>query len=183
MFARQVLSADPQTRRIGYAKSSAYFRIARTLPHAGDLERGLERCEPIQEILDNPANLWPSKYPMTSFVYRIRDQMGKVYGGSPISAASKFLWLRYKDPFVIYDSQARRFLGTRAGDYEDYVMKWEASYNAMKVEIQRACNALLPLKSFLSNAQSVDDKEYSLSINQRWFERRVHDIFLWEAGK
>ena len=119
---------------------------------------------------------------MASVVDRVRNAIGDVYGGSPLSAASKFLWLLNKDPFVIFDSRARRYLGTAKGDYEAFVAKWEESYSSLGDTIRRASSNLSTMRLYLSAGRSLEDNEVAETVNQEWFARRIHDIYLWEAG-
>ena len=93
------------------ANGASYFRVARTLPRAADVNVGKPRYGPLLCILEDADHQWREDQEMTSLVDRVRNAIGGVYGGSPLSAASKFLWLLNKDPFVIFDSRARRHLG------------------------------------------------------------------------
>jgi len=118
---------------------------------------------------------------MTDTVCRVSEHIGATYGGSPLSAASKFLWLLHKDPFVIFDSRARRHLGG-SEMYVEYVERWEVSYSSMRDRIRHACRNLLSMRLYLSKAHSLTEAAVAETAGQEWFARRVHDIFLWQAG-
>lgn len=182
-IVEELHSPSRNTRIAALAQGASYFRVARTLPRAADLGRGLARCEPVLEILERPGNRWGAGRERIELVTTVRDQLGAVYGGLPLSAASKFLWLRHRDPFAIYDSQARTSLGTPEGDYPEFVARWEDSYQSMREGIREACRPLPLMRRYLSVGHRLSEPEVAAAVEEEWFARRVHDIFLWEAGR
>ena len=181
-ITNKLKSPDRNLRLKALANGASYFRVARTLPRAADVNLGKPRYGPLLCILEDADHQWREGQEMTSLVDRVRNAIGGVYGGSPLSAASKFLWLLNKDPFVIFDSRARRHLGTPEGEYEKFVAKWEESYSSLRDTIRRASCSLSTMRLYLSAGQSLTDDKVAETVHQEWFARRVHDIYLWEAG-
>ena len=176
-------SRNPEKKCEALAAAATYFRVARSLPRKADSEIGKGRCRPILDILQERARRPKDTVDMIDVVRLTSDKMGAVYGGTPLSAASKFLWLRYRDPFVIFDSQVRRQLGTRDSDYRQFVAAWEENYNSMQGPIREACIDLPALRSYLLVGNEVSDCEMLGTVTKEWFHRRVHDIYLWSAGR
>ena len=176
-------SPDRSSRIEALANGASYFRVARTLPRVADVDLGKPRYGPLLKILEDADHQWREGQEMPRVVDRVRNAIGGVYGGSPLSAASKFLWLLNKDPFVIFDSRARRHLGTAKGEYEEFVARWEESYSSLRGTIRSASRNLSTMRLYLSAGHSLADNEVAETVNQEWFARRIHDIYLWEAGK
>jgi len=181
-ITNKLKSPDRNLRLEALANGASYFRVARTLPRAADVNLGKPRYGPLLCILEHADHQWREGQKMTSLVDRVRKAIGCEYGGSPLSAASKFLWLFNKDPFVIFDSRARRQLGTAEGKYEDFVAKWEKSYSSLRGSIRRASCNLSTMRLYISAGHSLTDNEVAETVHQEWFARRIHDIYLWEAG-
>src|SRR5712691_8629898 len=95
------------------------YKVARTLLLKLD---GPARYERLLDIIDS---LEPAQFE-NNVVEEIRDvatRISEKYGGrNVLSATTKFLWIKIKQPILIYDSQARNALGAR--DLADFYDKW-----------------------------------------------------------
>ena len=172
------------------AKGASYFRVARTLPRAADVCIGKKRFDPLLDVLEKSDHQLREGQEMTNVVDRVQEAIRCKYGDSArsapskfLSAASKFLWLLNKDDFVIFDSRTRRHLGTAEGDYEEFVARWEKSYSSLRCAIRRASCNVSAMRLYLSAGLSLTDNKVAETVHQEWFTRRIHDIYLWEAGK
>ena len=73
-------------------------------------------------------------------------------------------------------------LGTAEGEYEEFVARWEESYSSLRGTIRRTSCNLSTMRLYLSAGTSLTDSEVVETVHQEWFARRIHDIYLWEAG-
>ena len=109
--------------------------------------------------------------------------MSRILGACQLSFTTKFLWLKFKHPVIIYDSQARKAVGLNStDDLAIYYKNWYASFNENKALIVQACSKLAD-QHLYSVDQLIGTQEYIQSISsQLWFHERVHDIYLWNKG-
>jgi len=160
-------AVDRATRLKALQRCAGYFRIARKFPTRFDIERGIPRLDPVLVILDTlPARLRADR--LVDIVDLTSQRLATAYGRKGLlSAATKLLWLIYRDPVILYDSQVRASLGVRAGDYAAYVRRWHALYSRHAVEIRSAASRIrIP----------------GVPSEREWFRRRVFDIYLWAEG-
>jgi len=119
-------------------------------------------------------------------VCKLASEIERLYGKHTVSAASKFLWFRYRSPVVMYDSQARGYLqGLCKKDcstYQSYRATWRERYAAEEDSVRDACAELVHVKSF-SLAREVDDEALQSLVREEWFQERVFDWFLWGNGR
>ena len=98
-----------------------------------------------------------------------------------MSLTTKFLWLKIKQPILIYDAQARIALETKDGDLAGYYKKWQEKFKIKQYEIEDVCSKLPNMYLY---AHSKDDvtKQYIKRISSEpWFHERVFDIYLWSG--
>ena len=104
--------------------------------------------------------------------------LGDRYGALPLSAASKFLWVRFRSPVVVYDMLVSDGLHLRYGykydGYPNYYKIWTTSYRENEERIREACNELNAIKKF-TLASEVPQKDLSELISRQWFMERVFD--------
>lgn len=104
-----------------------------------------------------------------------------------LSAASKLLWLSFREPFVIYDSRAVNALSKKLGrkfgrrDYAAYSAAWRSEYAAVESAIECAASRL-PMGRIFMPSCSLTNRELLQLAKMPWFKERVFDIFLWELG-
>ena len=172
-------SRSREDRRSALRQAAAFFRIARTLPTKG--ESGLQRYDPILDALENlPSARTVTTTAVDGVVAAFATSIGAHYQQGVISAASKILWLWYRDPVVIYDERARNALGATPWDYAAYRRLWEAKYASAADEIQDACLRLPRMRNYA--AVTLSSKEVRALASESWFQRRVFDIKLWKDG-
>src|SRR5882724_1155823 len=62
---------------------------------------------------------------------------------------TKFLWIKIKQPILIFDSQARNALGIRNNNgLEDFYVKWRAGFEDNKTAIANACSKLPDMNKY-----------------------------------
>ena len=122
-----------------------------------------------------------------SIVCGLAEAFQSAYGRYAISAASKLLWIRYRSPVVIYDSQAIACLNKtvsgnlREGEYKPYRQEWLRQFAEREESIRSACAELCRVKDF-SLAHAMSDAELMELVSSRWFQERVFDKYLWSGG-
>ena len=178
------LSSESRSIRLETLRRAAiHFGVARTLPRAYDEGRGKPRLSPALTVLDRNTRRAIRPQDAKEVVRRTRDQLGAAYGGrAPLSVATKFLWLRNQNVFVIYDSQARTALGTRNGDYDAYLDRWHEGYFRLRDDLRRVSSALPRHRRYLSCGQAVSEQDIHDAVCEEWFWKRVYDIYLWRRG-
>ena len=160
-----------------------FFQVARNLPRKYDVDRGQKRYEPLLHEFQKLPSAHDFEYDYVDQVDQFQKHIGAQYGGrSLISLSSKLLWLRYRDPFIIYDSRVRKALGVASADYGEFASKWLKCFEAHRSRIVSVCNTLPSILRYLA-AQSADmEEEVGTVISKPWFHRRVLDIYLWHEG-
>jgi len=176
-YCHAVASEDIEQRRQGLRNASGHFRIARNLPEqyeqAGRFQTVLEYLGDIHNATDDNV---------VDIVNDFQKQISQAYGGrNVLSAATKFLWLKLKSPVRIYDSQARTALGTNINDYSAFNAAFTIKYTEVKDQIACACSSLVHVISYTVNPTIATQKLEEL-VHQQWFQERVFDIYLWNAG-
>jgi len=122
---------------------------------------------------------------MADLVVTFSSQLGEAYprksGLNPklLSAASKFLWMRFRSPVVLYDRYAWQWIKEigklrDTSSYTEYVRGWRKSFCGYKEDIAAACAEIVPFKHFTLAADMVDDELRQL-VQQAWFQERVFD--------
>jgi hypothetical protein len=107
------------------------------------------------------------------------------YAPELLSAASKFLWMRFKKPIVIYDRYAWQWIKRahrlhHSGSYIDYVGSWRVSFRDSERAISKACHGLVPFMSY-TLAAAMSKKELKELVRQDWFRERVFDHAIIDA--
>jgi hypothetical protein len=172
-----------------------FFRIARNLPLTYDVQATpkRKRYEPVLDIIDRAtqADFQGDHDHLLTAIERIRKQIKDRYGGAKgkdvRSATTKFLWLKFKSPIIIFDSRALRALADRKKvkrpcGLSEYYNAWRGFFNDHAGDVNKACAALKEVLDFSWNpkkAREIYDSEIS---GQRWFKEKVFDIYLWNLG-
>lgn len=160
--------------------AAKYYKVARNFPIKS--ENGRVRYERILKIIDKVV---ASEFygDTVSSVEKVESKIRGVYkGGSVLSATTKLLWLKIRNPIIIYDSQARKALNAKDGDFSDFYEKWHAAYEKDKEPIASACSKLSRISRY-SCDQTIATKDYVKTISaQPWFQERVFDVYLWHKG-
>jgi len=162
-------------------KAANFYRVARNLP--SKYEGDLKRYELVLDIIDSlkPADF--KKDPIEE-IYKIKDKISDKYGKRGVlSLTTKFLWIKFKEPILIYDSQASMALGIKSEGLSSYYKKWREEFKDNKTAIVDACSKLPDMYKYAAN-QETGTKEYIDEIaSATWFHERVFDAYLWHKGK
>ncbi len=182
-FCEALQGDDEAVKLQALTEAATFYRVARNLPRAHDVDNGIPRYKPVLEVIDALA---PNTFLGTQLIPSIRGVMSQIserYGGRGVmSLTTKFLWLKMKSPIVIYDRQARNALGTNSGDIDAYYSRWREQFNLSCNEIDAAC-ATLPRVHEYSVAPDLATPRYIEGIaSQPWFKERVFDVYLWSLG-
>lgn len=150
---------------VALTKIAGKYRVARTLPRSGDIERGLRRFQPVADALVASDPTEGAIHAVISLSARLKI----AYGREALSAASKFLWFQRSDSVVIYDSQAltslrRHHPGLPRADYGAYYHAWQSSFRDILPAITAACH------------------QHGAPTNSA-FTARVFDWMIWANGK
>ncbi len=177
----QALANGDKSEKLAALKSAGgFYKVARNLD--SKYEKGLIRYEPVLDIIDP---LKPSQFENDTVkeIREIEGTLSEKYGNkSLLSLTTKFLWIKIKQPILIYDSQVRIALGTKSDDLDAYYKRWREEFKANQKEIVDVCSKLADMNKYAVN-QEVGTKEYIRKIsNNTWFHERVFDIYLWNKG-
>jgi hypothetical protein len=157
-----------------------HFRVARSF-------KGLASERAVESIVDSLQDVDSQKASSPEEkVITLASHFKKNFGQFNVSASSKLLWLRYRSPFVIYDSRAvlaiQRESGTfKAQDYELYCRRWRALYGNNLEDIRRATLRLREWATLLPPWNKTPH-DVAMLASEAWFVERVFDRFLWERG-
>ncbi|MGH9343801.1 MAG: hypothetical protein ACRD19_08575 [Terriglobia bacterium] len=184
---------DRETRLRAVQKIARRYKISRNFRKLQDefngsrLTRVLDALDSIKRP-DTPEDVDGA---VNTLANRFKEEYGKI----TISAASKFLWFRYRSPVVIYDSRAHKGLNNllkktgndmimvKDHDYPAYRKVWSEQFGQREVSesIEKACDELVSVKPF-SFAWRMSDENFTRIVESRWFHERVFDDFLWWKG-
>lgn len=179
-YCKSLTSNDITTQRQALGAAGSHFRVARNLPIKYESERGLQRYQPVLNILNELGDVTPSN--VVEIVENTRQRISSEYGQrNVLSLTTKFLWLKIKSPVRIYDRQARIALGTPEGDFGAFNDAFTAKYAESQNQIEKACSSLADMVSY-SVQPNMQQTELQELVSLRWFQERVLDIYLWNQG-
>ena len=182
-FVKGLQPSNNRKIRLYWLKeAAAYYQVIRNF--AEEYDKG-ERLGKALDALDELKDPITSDNINTN-VNTLAALFKSSYKQNLLSAASKFLWIRYKSPVVIYDDRARRGLklvarikrlGTGYSPYRETWLKLFEKYTTGN----SAHDGLSILKDY---APSDSDKaELESILGTDWFRERVFDKFLWWNGR
>jgi hypothetical protein len=172
------ISTVPDAENI--RKALNYFQVARTfkgLNEPGKVDVILDRLIAVRDdsTLESPHEK----------VDRLASELRFTFGKVNVSAASKLLWLTFRDPFIIYDKRAvdalSRHFHHSFASYEQYLQAWREEYLKSEAAIRAAVKELPKARLFMRLSQAPDPELLRMA-HETWFVERVFDIFLWEVG-
>ena len=185
--------ASPKAVCEAMSKMAAVYNINRTLWRNGEscrLEGARRLLMEVPRPLTDPS--------VAEAVDRLSHDLGAAYPrqakGEPdeakyapelLSAASKFLWMRFKDPIVMYDRFAWQWIQRagqlhREGSYADCLGAWRKSYADAEDEIVEVCAELVTIRRF-TLAETMPEQEFRMLVGQTWFKQRVFDHAIVDA--
>jgi hypothetical protein len=157
------------------AEVAACYGVARTLKTI-DEEFRLDGAYKALQAIEQPTEI-----DVVNKVVAFSHDLGRAYGSIPLSAASKFLWMRFRSPVVIYDSVVSKWLWKTCGycydGYANYYSLWLKKYSEFEEEIEQACAELTQIKKF-TLACEVSDEQLTAWTSSRWFRERTFDHFM-----
>jgi len=174
------ISSTPTDKDI--RKALSYFQVSRTF-------EGLKEPAKVALILKSLVQVRTDQSLAASEdkVNKLTELLLPEFNQNNLSAASKLLWLSYRDPYVIYDSRAVRALTRDFGyrfqdrDYAAYSRSWRQEYAIRQTSIEAAVKELPKGRIFMRSYPFSDDALLAMA-KEPWFLERVFDIFLWEVG-
>jgi hypothetical protein len=147
---------------------------------------GIARLAPVRTALQEiatPVSDEDAKACVADFVTALQ----RTYHRDLWSAASKFLWMRFRQPIIIYDSLAWKWMCDDGrcpanGGYGGFHDAWRSSFEEHRQKVHAACEDLLSarVRRFLCPSD-VTELEYEASVSSRWFAERVFDHALLNA--
>lgn len=160
---------------------ATYYSVARTLPRIEDQEEyrlgtAYKELRAIEYIPDGEV---------ANTVCTYAEKLKCVYGHTALSAASKFLWMRFRDPIIIYDSITLQWLHSnkefdkKKCEYAPFLDAWLAAYAKVEGGIREACCDLRGIKRFI--LREVSDDELFACTSSSWFMKRVFDYSMTYA--
>ena len=162
---------DPESGARVLAEVAAYYRVARTLPERDESSRLISAY---QDLLAIPG---VTVFEVPNVVDGYAEALNSKYGRTALSAASKFLWVRFREPVIIYDSITSDWLARNAGfrynGYRDFCEAWLNAYQLHEDEIRDACYQLNSIRPFILNA--ISERELNELSSETWFMKRVFD--------
>lgn len=173
--------SDENVQLEALREAAIFYGVARNLPCKHDSHIG--RLKPILDVI---ASVLPQDFQephLIPKVLEVRNALSNAYGGNDLlSLTTKFLWLRLKQPIIIYDGNARRALQATDGDLKDFYSKWRNQFGRNRTAIQNACNLLQGIHRFSIDPVSATPQYISKVASEEWFQERVFDIYLWHEG-
>jgi hypothetical protein len=168
----------------GITDAVSFFQVARNLPRRFDVDYGLRRYEPLLSAFLQFNQMDVSNSNFIQIMEHFVDALADAYGGDRlISLSSKLLWLRYREPFIIYDSRARNSLDTPYGDYPRFVSSWKNAFQLQRDDIANACEDILDNLEFVFFSPGIDYvEEANEVVSESWFHERVFDHYLWHLA-
>ena len=181
------LDVSPAASCEALSRMAAFYNINRNLATKDEAWR-LEAVHNLLRRVQRPA----TDQEVAECVENFSIELGKAYprksGTTPtlLSAASKFLWMRFQSPVVMYDRYAWQWIKDIAklrdtSSYAEYLQAWCTSFSDYKAEIAEACSEIVPFKRFTLAGGMADDQLRKL-VQEVWFRERVFDHAIVEAA-
>jgi hypothetical protein len=164
-------------------QAANFYGVARKLRKEFDEEIGLPRLEPVLRVLEALQYEVVVENQPVDLVNKVREEISQKYGGwDTLSLTTKFLWLKYRDPVVIYDNSVRMALDVEAGDYQQYLHGWRRQYHQKERLISEVCKRLPSVHRYAARTDFASP-EYIREVGEEpWFQRRVFDTYLRHVG-
>jgi hypothetical protein len=157
-----------------------YFQVARMFKALKSDHAAQAVADALRDV-DEESTLSPVQK-----VVALASCFKKRFNQLNLSTASKLLWLKHKEPYVVHDSRAvsaLKEMGARFtnANYEKYWSCWREQYCRRQSEVRKAASRLHEIRRFLPHWHRKENELTALAL-QEWFLERVFDIYLWELG-
>ena len=159
-------------------EAAAFYRVARNLPKTGDEKKGMIRYQPVLEIIDKVTH--PLKESeVINVVNDAQEAISKSYNGREVlSLTTKFLWLKVRNPILIYDRRTKDALKAETGNYEDFCNKWKKKNENYLDGIEVACKKLYKMSAYTINP-TIATEDYIKKIPRNSGSRTESLIFIF----
>lgn len=176
-------SGDESLQLAALKNAGAFYRVARNLPGKHEVEKKVVRYKPVLDVLNAIDENDVVIDRLDSLILESNRAISGNYGGrETLSLTTKFLWLKFRSPIKIYDSQARAALGAKAGDISGFNAAWLECFHKHCSDVQASCERLAQVSEY-SNDPQIATPSYIKAIGkQQWFQERVFDVYLWNLG-
>ncbi|MHB1642830.1 MAG: hypothetical protein ACYDD9_00170 [Acidithiobacillus sp.] len=178
-FSERISSADTKDSLDAFHGAAKYYKVTRNFAHSGESKR-LQGALDLVLAVEGPL----SAGNVCEKVNTLAGAFAQTYGKNAVSAASKFLWLRYRSPVVIFDGRAvswlraKRYKVPHGSSYQVYRNKWLEAYSDNESRIRSACADLAAVRDYSMACEWSADEVASVA-SSRWFQERVFDKYLW----
>jgi len=161
-------------------KATHYYKISRNLPSEFDEGKNFPRYKPVLNILESLTRADVIGRPLDPII-ETENRISEVYGGrGTLSLTTKLLWLKMRDPIIIYDKEVRTALGTPDGDLPSYYEAWKQEYKNYEDQISSVCAKLSKISKYSYN--NIPAERIEKLSSKRWFKKRVFDVYLWHKA-
>lgn len=178
-FSERIGGFDRDDSLQAFHEAAKYYKVTRNFSDLED-EKRLAAAHDLVLAVPDPI----IEENVCETVQILAAKFQEKYGKNAVSAASKFLWLRFKSPVVIFDSRAIAWLRTNKykvkynAGYDVYYEKWLLAFSDHEEQIKKSCSGLIKVKKYSMAAEESDEYIVAL-VSQRWFRERVFDKYLW----
>ncbi|HXM51165.1 MAG TPA: hypothetical protein VN956_25190 [Pyrinomonadaceae bacterium] len=182
-FCEALEGHDEAAKLQALSEAATFYKVARNLPKAFDIEKKFPRYKPVLDVIDalNPSMFQGSR--LIPSIEQVRSHISERYGDLGVtSLTTEFLWLKMKSPIIIYDSRARKALGMKADSLRAYYEKWRERFDSSCNEINAACASLPKVHQYSEDPELATPRYIERIASQPWFRERVFDVYLWTKG-
>jgi hypothetical protein len=163
-------------QREALGRAATWFGVVRGLRRGPEERLGVPRFELLRRCFAGVHGENVSAADVATVATGVARSVARAYGGTLyLSLATKLLWAKYRDPFVIYDSVVRKHLGTPTGDYAAYLEAWDDCYSRHRDALVAACDEL-------ASKPSTQHRGAGGVVTEEWFRRRAFDLMIWHHG-
>ena len=171
----------PEVRRQALVRIATVYKVSRNF--WGEHEAGHDRLNPVRVALEAISEP-PTQGNVNEYVTRFMRELHGIYHQMVLSAASKILWHRFRDPVIIFDNislEALQGLGyvVEDGNYHQFITAWQAAYNGALPGIIASCANLPAVIQYSWHAPELRVNQVEVLAHEEWFRRRVFDFMLW----
>lgn len=168
---------DDELARRNLVEAAAYYSVSRNFKLQNDSPR-LEAAWEALKLIRKPNDREAAQEAVNELMEALQEK----YKKSLCSAATKFLWLRFGSPVIIYDTVAWNWMCRqggclKSGDYSHYSRAWVAQFEQRHEKIAEACVELPSMQRFM-RPNNVPNFELQEAITSEWFIERVFDHFM-----
>jgi hypothetical protein len=168
---------EPEVACQELISAAKHYDIIRNFKLEEETSRLLPAWNALKEI-GKPVSPEDAKESVSQLVESLR----RPYGLDLWSAASKFLWVRFQSPIVIYDSitwdwMCRKGSCPRGGGYDGFYDAWQRKFAENEAEILTACKELKELSTATKffGPDRPTEEDFEATVSSGWFAERVFD--------